>query len=270
MRTAFLVGVVVLLLFALPGVAAFTADLLGYGADLNNWAEKYLGLSHRLALGTPAALVLFFVPPAIVLLYFLRLKRRPMAVASTYLWKKSVEDLHVNRLMQWMRRNVLLLLQLLCILLVIYAVLGLRTQGALTGGRHYIILIDNSASMAATDVAPTRLDWARAEAIKLIDAAHDGDSGMVIVFNSTAEIRQSYTVNKDELRAAVNDVKQTQHLTRVDEALSLAASRANPFRSTENAAVAPANPEPGKERTYFAPDASRRTFTCCPTGGSRR
>jgi hypothetical protein len=254
MRSFFIVGIIALLLAALPGVVAFAADLFGAGSDLNTWAEKTLGLSHRLALATPAALVLFFVPPAIVLLYFLRLKRRPLTVASTYLWKKSVEDLHVNRLMQWMRRNVLLLLQLLCILLVIYAVLGVRTQGALTGGRHYIILIDNSASMTATDVSPTRLDWAKAEALKLIAAAHDGDPGMVIVFNSTAEIRQSYTTNKDELRAAVTAVEPTQHLTRIDEALALAASRANPTRSTENVVASPDNPEPGKERTYFAPD----------------
>ena len=83
MRSFFIVGLVALLVAALPGVVAFAADLLGYGTDLNNWAEKHLGLSHRLALSTPAALFLFFVPPAIVLLYFLRLKRRPLTVAST-------------------------------------------------------------------------------------------------------------------------------------------------------------------------------------------
>jgi hypothetical protein len=254
MRTLFLISVVALIVFALPGVVAFAADLFGYGADLNQWAETKLGLSHHLALGTPAALVLFFVPPLIILLYFLRLKRKPMVVSSTYLWKKSVEDLHVNRLMQWMRRNVLLLLQLLAALLVIYAVLGPRTQGALQSGRHYILLIDNSVSMSATDVAPTRLDWAKAEAMKIIDSATDGDPGMLIVFNSTAEIRQSYTNNKEELKAAVRAIEPTQFTTRIDEALALAASRANPNRSTENAAVAPQSPEPGKERTYYSPD----------------
>ena len=40
--------------------------------------------------------ILAAVPPAIVLLYFLKLKRRPLEVPSTYLWHKSVEDLHVN------------------------------------------------------------------------------------------------------------------------------------------------------------------------------
>ena len=80
------------------------------------------------------------------------------------------------------------------------------------------------------------------------------DVGMVIAFNGTAEIRQSYTASKDELKAAVEGIRPTHSSTRIDEALSLAASLANPARSTENEAAAPANPEPGKERTYVQSD----------------
>ncbi len=252
MRTLFPIAVVLLILFALPALAVFTADLLGFGGDLNSWLEARLGVSHRVAIALPAAVVLFCVPPLIILLYFLRLKRKPLAVPSTFLWKKSVEDLHVNRLMQWLRRNVLLLLQLLAVLVMIYGVLGPRLHGAVLGGRHYILVIDNSASMSATDVPPSRLEWAKAEALKEIDAATDADFGMVVVFSDVAEIRQSYTANRAALRRAVEAVKPTQRATRLDEALSLAASLANPARSTENEVAAPANPEPGKERTYVA------------------
>jgi hypothetical protein len=252
MRTLFPVAVVLLVLLALPGVAVFAADLMGYQAAVNAWLESALGVSHQVAVALPAAVVLFLVPPLIVLLYFLRLKRKPVPVSSTYLWKKSIEDLHVNRLMQWLRRNVLLLLQLLAILMLIYAALGPRLHGSLVGGKHYILLIDNSASMSATDVAPDRLSWAKEQALREIDAATDGDFGMVIVFNGTAEILQSYTNNREELRQAVRSVRPTQKPTRIDEALSLAASLANPQRSTEDAAAAPPNPEPGKERTYVA------------------
>ncbi len=254
MRTLFLIGVAALIVLALPSLVVFGADLAGYGADINTWLEAHLSVSHRIALGIPAAIALFCVPPLIILLYFLRLKRKPMAVPSTFLWKKSVEDLHVNRLMQWLRRNVLLLLQLLTVLTFLYAALGPRTHGAVTGGRHYILMIDNSASMNATDVKPTRLEWAKAEALRVIDASTDADPGMVIVFNSTAEIRQSYTTNREELRAAVRGIGPTQFPTRIDEGLALAASLSNPNRSTENEAAAPANPEPGKERTYFSAD----------------
>src|SRR5262249_9499963 len=211
-----------------------------------------LGVSHRVAISLPAAVVLFCIPPLIILLYFLRLKRKPIPVASTFLWKKSIEDLHVNRLMQWLRRNVLLLLHLLAILVMIYGVLGPRLHGAVFGGRHYILMLDNSASMSATDVAPSRLEWAKSEALKEIDAATDADIGMVVVFSDVAESRQSYTSNRAQLRRAVGAIKPTRRTTRLDEALALAASLANPTRTTDDVAAAPPNPEPGKERTYVA------------------
>ena len=252
MRTLFPIAIVLLVVFALPGVAVFAADLTGYGGDVNTWLEGTFGVSHRVTIALPAAVVLFLIPPLLILLYFLRLKRKPIAVPSTFLWQKSIEDLHVNRLMQWIRQNILLLMQLLAILMLIYGVLGPRLHGAIVGGKHYILIVDNSVSMTATDVPPNvdRLAWAKTQALKEIDAATDADSGMVIAFNDTAEIRQSYTTNRAALRRAVEAIEPTDHVTRVDEALSLAASLANPARSTENEAAAPADPEPGKERTY--------------------
>jgi von Willebrand factor type A domain/Aerotolerance regulator N-terminal len=250
MRTIFPIAVVLLVLLAVPGIVVFAADLMGYEAAINSWLETRLNLSHRMAIGLPAAIMLFLVPPLIILLYFLRLRRKPVSVSSTYLWKKSIEDLHVNRLMQWLRRNLLLLLQILAVLMCIYAVLGPRLHGSLFGGRHYIILIDNSASMSATDVSPNRLTWAKQQAMRQIDAASDSDVGMVIVFNSTAQILQSYTNNRGELKAAVSRIEPSQKPTRIEEALSLAASLANPLKSTENEASIPLGVEAGKERQY--------------------
>ena len=251
-RYWFPIAIAALVLLSLPALVAFVAELAGYGGQMNGWLESRIGLTHHTALPTWAALLLFIAPLILLLLYFLKLKRKPQAVPSTFLWKKSIEDLHVNRLLQWLRKNILLLLQLLVLLAAIYAVLAPRIHGSQTAGRHFILVIDNSASMSATDVKPTRLEWAKTVALKEIDAATDADIGMVIVFNSTAEIRQSYTNNRDLLRRAVEGIEPTQNPTQVDEALSLAASLAQPMFSTEDAAVRPENPEPGKERTYAA------------------
>ena len=267
MRSVFPIAVAVLVLFAVPGALVFAADLLGYGPELNAWLEARLGVSHRLAVSVPAAVALFCVPPLLILLYFLRLRRKPVPVSSTFLWHKSIEDLHVNRLMQWLRRNILLLLQLLAVLLLIYSILGPRLHAAVGDGRHYVLVIDNSASMSATDVPPSRLEWAKAEAIWEIDAATDADSGMVIVFNRAAEIRQSYTANRDLLRSAVRGIEPSQMQTRLDEALNLAASLANPARSTEDAAARPENPEPGKERTYVLPEGMAAEVHLYSDGG---
>ncbi len=63
--------------------------------------------------------LLLAVPPAIILLYFLKLRREPLEVPSTYLWHRTIEDLHVNSIWQRLRQNLLLFLQLLLIALVI-------------------------------------------------------------------------------------------------------------------------------------------------------
>src|SRR5436190_17567175 len=95
------------------------------------------------------------VPAAIVLLYFLKLKRQPLEVPSTYLWTKSIEDLHVNSIWQRLRQSLLLLLQLLLVALAIFAVLRPSWRGTHLSGDRFIFLVDNSASMSASDIKPT-------------------------------------------------------------------------------------------------------------------
>jgi hypothetical protein len=252
-RVWFPISLVILLLIAIPGGILFLLNLLGLETRVNQFLESRFQLSYHIPIPSWGAFVLFLAPLLLILLYFLKLKRKPMTVPSTFLWKKSIEDLHVNALFQWLRNNVLLLLQLLVLLALIYAILAPRLHGAGGTGKHYILMIDNSASMAATDGGMSRLERAKAEAIKEIDSASDNDSGMLIVFNSHAEIRQSYTNDRSLLRQRVHAIEQTQRITNIEEALQLADSLANPKTSTENEAVRPADSEPGKERTYATP-----------------
>src|SRR6516165_10016061 len=242
-----------LVLLAIPGWVLFVLHLVGMEGDTNKWLEENFKLSYQLALPWWGGLILLIVPFAVVLLYFLKLKRKPIQVPSTFLWKKSIEDVHVNSLFQWLRQNVLLVLQVLAVLFLIYSVLGLRVHGQTTSGRHYILLIDNSASMSATDVSPNRLEWAKQEALKEIDAAGDNDHGMVIAFNSKALTLQGYTNNRAKLRDAVKSIEQTQRPTRIDEALTLADSLANPVRSTEDAAAQAPGVAPEQERESQPP-----------------
>jgi hypothetical protein len=184
----------------------------------------------------------------------LRLKRKPLQVPSTFLWRKSIEDLHVNSLFQWLRENVLMLLQILTVLLLIYAVLGFRFFGTTVTGKHYIILIDNSASMSATDIKTSRLEWAKAEALKVIDGADSSNLGMVVVVNSKATTLQPYTDDRSKLRAAVQSIQQSNNPTSFDDALTLIDSLANQPESTEDAAARPEqSTEPEQQRSFVPP-----------------
>jgi hypothetical protein len=191
--------------------------------------------------------ILAAVPPAIFALYFLRLRRRPIEVPSTYLWRKTIEDMHVNALWQKLRHNILLILQLLLVLLVILALLRPGWSGAELGGHRFIFLIDNSASMNVTDVEPTRLDEAKRRVTELIDQMESGDEAMIISFSNAASTVESYTGNKQRLLRRLETIQSTQRTTDLDEALRMAASLANPGQSaTDSSDVAVAEAMPAR------------------------
>ena len=178
--------------------------------------------------------ILAAVPPLIILLYFLKLKRRPLEVPSTYLWHKSIEDLHVNAIWQRLRRNLLLFLQLLVIFLAILALLRPSwRQRQLTGDR-FIFLVDNSASMQATDVEKSRLEDAKRKVLDLIDEMKSGDVAMVISFADVASVRKDFTDNRRSLRQAVEAIQPTARPTSLLEALKVASGLANPGHISED------------------------------------
>ena len=102
----FPLGLAVLVLLALPGAALLGLSLLGMEAPANAWLRRHLALSYHNPLPTWAAVLLFLVPVLLALLYFLKLRRQPLLVPSTLLWRKAAEDVRVNAPFQWLRRNV--------------------------------------------------------------------------------------------------------------------------------------------------------------------
>jgi len=172
--------------------------------------------------------LLALIPPAILALYFLKLKRQPLAVPSTYLWSRTIEDLHVNSLWQRLRQSLLLFLQLLLIVLLAITLIRPGWKGTELIGSRFIFLIDNSASMGATDVGPTRLDEAKKQVKALIEQMKVGDQAMIISFSNRAVPLQSYTSDRKLLRTKVDMISQTDHTSDLNEALRAASGLANP------------------------------------------
>jgi len=182
---------------------------------------------------------------AIILLYFLKLKRRPLEVPSTYLWHRSIEDLHVNTIWQRLRRNLLLFLQLLLIFLAMLAVLRPGWRGAKFSGDRFIFLVDNSASMQSTDTGVSRLEEAKRQAAELIDQMNSRDAGMIVSFSDSARVEQMFTHNRRQLRRSLEAIQTTERSTSLAEALKVASGLANPGRSAEDASdVQVADPMP--------------------------
>jgi len=169
--------------------------------------------------------------PALLLLYFLKLKRQEKFVSSTLIWKRAVQDLQVNAPFQRLRRNLLLLLQLIALVAALLAlagpILALRSGPA----QRYVLLIDRSASMNSTDVAPTRLDQARQEAHRFVDAlrepslfsfAQQPDQAMVIAFDNHAKLMCNFTADKNQLHGALDALTPTDGASSLAEAVTVA------------------------------------------------
>ncbi|MEQ1905389.1 MAG: BatA and WFA domain-containing protein [Pirellulaceae bacterium] len=172
------------------------------------------------------------VPPLIVLLYFLKLRRRPVQVPSTYLWKKALEDMHVNSLWQRLRNNLLMFLQILTVIIIGLACLRPGCEGVALEGNRFIFLVDKSASMSATDVEQgTRLDEAKRQIETMIKRMKPEDSAMLIAFSNQAEVIQSYTKSKSLLQQKLKAIEPTQRSTNIEEALVAASGLANPGRT---------------------------------------
>ncbi|MBT5584189.1 MAG: VWA domain-containing protein, partial [Phycisphaerae bacterium] len=169
--------------------------------------------------------------PILLLLYVLRLRRARQLIPSGYLWQEAAEDIQANTPFQRLRKNVLLLLQLIALLMLACAIAQPRFESAAGRGERTILLIDHSASMQATDGGGgrTRFEAAREAALAAIDRLHPGgwfaDSGgqtMVVSLGETAEITQPFTASRRSLLSAIERIEVGDTSARLKPGLALA------------------------------------------------
>ena len=174
---------------------------------------------------TTAAVAAAVAVPLLLLLYFLKLRRQQVPIASTLLWKKAIQDLQVNSPFQRLRRNLLLLLQLLILLALIFALARPVSEGTAVAGDKNVIIIDRSASMNAGDgEGGTRLDEAKARAKALVNTMSRGAQAMVIAFadDTGTSIVQPFTADTAALKSAVDNITASDRPTRLGTAYHLA------------------------------------------------
>lgn len=151
----------------------------------------------------PIAFAFAAAIPVVVIFYLLKRKRVVKLVSSTLLWQRFLADTQASAPFQRLRHNWLLILQILLLLLVVFALARPYYQGQSKETRLRVLILDGSASMQATDEQPSRFEKARAEALKWVDALRDGEQMMVLLAGPSTEVKQSPTSDKNALRRAI-------------------------------------------------------------------
>ncbi len=168
------------------------------------------------------ALWFLFLNVVILVLYLLRLKRRRHEVSSILLFTRSVEEMQANAPLQWLKKNLLLLLQLLVLILLVLSLTRpfISMQGVRSG--KTVILIDTSYSMMARGSGGTRLERASEEVRKVIANLRSSDMAMIVAMTTKPHVLNGFTPDRMELQRSINRIDQYLGGTaNIDEAMKL-------------------------------------------------
>lgn len=157
---------------------------------------------------------------AVVALYVLKLRRRPVAVPFSPIWQRVLRDKDASELFSRLRNLLSLLLQLAMLLLLVLALGDPRPAAGSSQGQSIVVLVDTSASMQATDVAPSRIEQAKARVTELVQGLSGVDRMLIARMDATTVPLSTMTSSVSELTLAVTRLSPVD--TRADLAAGLA------------------------------------------------
>jgi hypothetical protein len=180
----------------------------------------------------PAAAILGLTLPAILALYFLRIRRPTRIVPALNLWPDQIRDRQANVPWQRLRFSWLLLLQLLAAAVLVAAAVQPVLSAGSSLSRHSVVLLDVSASMQARDVQPSRLDEAKREVGEIINQIGPLDRMTVIAVGSVPRVVTSVVGDRESLRRAVGATSAGNGPADLSAALTLASGLVRPGEDT--------------------------------------
>ena len=187
------------------------------------------GLSFTTLLGIFGAAAVFATA-----LYILKLRRRTVPVPFSKLWEKILRDKEATSLFSRLKRLLSLLVQLALLALLAFALGDPRAAATLIKGRNLVVLVDASASMQATDVAPTRLGAAKDEVKKVIRGLGGSDRMLVAQMDAAVTPLGPMSGDTSELERALDSIKATDARADFPRALRFATDS---VRGLENAEI---------------------------------
>lgn len=175
----------------------------------------------------PLAFWLSLLLPVIVLMYLLKRQRTDHLISSIYLWRQMVRDVEANSPWQKLRRNLLLLLQLLFLSALIFTLARPATPTNQPGARVVIFVLDASASMSAVDAVPSRLEAAKEQTRQFISNLPQETSITLISAGSKTRVLAANTKDRLLVIKALDSIQATAGDSDMATALQIASATAS-------------------------------------------
>ena len=155
-------------------------------------------------------LALLALVPIIILLYFLKQNVKKINFSATMLWREVYRTAEASRPWEKLRKNLLLILQIITILLFVFALMGPWLSAFGKKELLTVLVLDNSASMDTLySEEQTRLQAAKEAACDYVDSLAEGSSIFVISGNQQSVLELSNSKDKAEAKKCIQGIERT-------------------------------------------------------------
>lgn len=199
----------------------------------------------------PAGLLVLAAAIPIVLLHILRPRRPRVEVSSTLLWQAEQRTVSAAAPWQRLRPSALLFLQLLAVLLLAVAAARPVQRVPAPLSPHTVFVLDASASMAAVDENPDRLDEAKRQAKALRRRLASGGLASVVVAAPEPRVVLSASPDRRAFDDAVGSVRGSAGAADFATAFRLAASLETPGVPIGFVLLSDGGLDPGAQRALL-------------------
>lgn len=180
---------------------------------------------------SPNALWFLFLIPVLILMYILKQRYEERQVSSLYLWQQVIMDLDATSPFQRLKRNLLLFLQLLILLLCIFALTNPFVWWKNNNYENIVIIVDASGSMSSLGEEDTRLEEAKKKAEALINSLSSSSKMTLISAAKNVKVQVSGSNDKKEVLNKLNAIEQTNSAGNIEDAYSLVKAICNQYES---------------------------------------
>jgi Ca-activated chloride channel homolog len=163
--------------------------------------------------------------PLILFLHSLRPRGRKIRTTTLFIWERVLQERPLATRLGWLlRKNLLLILQLLAAVLLIVTLADPSLLYFAGSAGDMVVVIDQTASMKAKASSGTRFDAARREFLALVDSLATGQRIMVIGAGAETRLIVPFTADKRRLSEIARNLMPGDTSGRVKDAIVFAHS----------------------------------------------
>jgi len=170
----------------------------------------------------PTAFAWALLAAPIIVFYILKVRLRRAPTSTSLFWNQVYDEKPPRSIWETLKHLLSLLAQLALLLLLVFALTDPIFRWQQNAAQRIVFVIDNSASMRATDVPPNRFEAARAAAIAACDSLRFGDQLAIVVAGDRPRVVVGMSDHIPTLKRVLTDLKVSDAPTNLQPAVDLA------------------------------------------------